>query len=41
MLSTLRSLSNAILEKTGKPGRLNTATRMATDADFGAGGKRG
>ncbi len=30
----LRSLANAILGKTGKPDRLDTATRMAMDADF-------
>ena len=34
MLSTLRSLANAILGRTGKPDRLDTATRMAMDADF-------
>jgi hypothetical protein len=34
LLPTLRSLANAILGKTGKPDRLDTATRMATDADF-------
>ena len=33
-LSTLRSLANAILGKTGKPDRLDTATRMAMDVDF-------
>jgi hypothetical protein len=33
LLPTLRSLANAILGKTGKPDRLDTATRMATDAD--------
>ena len=37
MLSTLRSLVNAILGKVpGKPDRLDTATRMAMDADFTA-----
>jgi hypothetical protein len=30
----LRSLADAILSKTGKPGRPDTATRMAMDADF-------
>jgi hypothetical protein len=34
LLSTLRSLANAILGKTGKPDRVDTATRMAMDADF-------
>lgn len=34
LLSTLRSLANAILGKTGKPDRLDTATRMAVEADF-------
>jgi hypothetical protein len=34
LLSTLRSLANAILGKTGKPDRLDTATRMTLDADF-------
>ena len=35
MLSTLRSLVNAILGKVpGKPDRLGTATRLAMDADF-------
>jgi hypothetical protein len=34
MLSTLRSLANAILGKTGKPDRVDTTTRMAMDADF-------
>ena len=34
MLSTLRALANAFLGKTGKPGHLDTATRMAMDADF-------
>ena len=29
LLSTLRSLANAILGKTGKPDRVDTATRMA------------
>ena len=34
MLSTLRSLVNAYLGKVpGKPGRLDTATRMAMDAE--------
>ena len=37
MLSTLRSLVNAILGKVpGKPDRLDTATRVAMDADFTA-----
>lgn len=35
MLAWLRSMADAILGKVpGKPGRLDTATRMATDADF-------
>jgi hypothetical protein len=34
LLSTLRSLANAILGKTGKRDRFDTATRMAMDADF-------
>jgi hypothetical protein len=34
LLPTLRSLANAILGKTGKRDRLDTATRMATEADF-------
>jgi hypothetical protein len=34
MLSTLRSIINAIFGKTGKPDRADTATRMAADADF-------
>jgi hypothetical protein len=34
MLSTLRSLVNTILGKTGKPDRLDTATRMAMNVDF-------
>jgi len=41
MPSTLGSLSNAILGKTGKPDRLDTATRMAMDAGFSARGERG
>ena len=37
MLSTLRSLVNALLGKvSGKSDRLDTATRMAMDADFTA-----
>lgn len=41
MLSTLRSLANAILGKVpGKPDRLDTATRMAMDADFSDRGER-
>jgi hypothetical protein len=37
MLSTLRSLVNAILGKVpGKPGRLDTSTRMVMDPDFAA-----
>jgi hypothetical protein len=39
LLSTLRSLANAILGKTGKPDRVDTATRMAMDADFSSRGK--
>ena len=34
MLAWLRSMADAILAVPGKPGRLDTATRMATDADF-------
>ncbi len=35
MLAWLRSMAYAILGRVpGKPGRLDTATRMATDADF-------
>jgi hypothetical protein len=34
MLSFLHSLAHAILGKTGKPDRLDMATRMAMDADF-------
>ena len=34
VLSTIRALVNAILGKTDKPDRLDTATRMAMDADF-------
>ncbi len=35
MLSTLRAIMNAMLGKVpGKPDRLDTATRMAMDADF-------
>ncbi len=35
MLAWLRSMADAILGRVpGKPGRLDTATRMATDADF-------
>jgi hypothetical protein len=34
MRTSLRSFVNAILGKTGKPGRLDTATRMAMEADF-------
>jgi hypothetical protein len=40
MLSTLRSLANAILGKTGNPDRLDTAMRMAMDADFSDRGER-
>ncbi len=39
LLSTLRSLANAILGKTGKPDRPDVATRMAQDADFSRGGE--
>jgi hypothetical protein len=39
LLSTLRSLANAILGRTGKPDRVDTATRMAMDADFSARGE--
>ena len=35
MLAWLRSMADAILGRVpGKPGRLDTATRMAMDADF-------
>src|SRR5437763_12172628 len=34
LLSTLRSLANAFLGRTGKPDRAGTATSMAMDADF-------
>jgi hypothetical protein len=34
MLAWLRSIADAILGKTGKPDRADTATRMARDADF-------
>ena len=34
VLSTLCSLANAILGKTDKPDRVDTATRMAMHADF-------
>ena len=37
LLSTLRSLANAFLGKTGKPDRVDTATRMAMDAGSGRG----
>jgi hypothetical protein len=40
LLSALRSLANAFLGRTGKPGRPDTATRMAMDADFRARGER-
>jgi len=30
----LRRLANRIVGRTGKPDRLDTATRMAADADF-------
>ena len=40
MRSWLRSLADAIPGKVpGKPDRLDTATRMATDADFSRSGK--
>jgi len=40
MRSWLRSLADAIAGKVpGKPDRLDTATRMAMDADFSRGGK--
>jgi hypothetical protein len=35
-LSTLRSIINAIPGRSGKPDRLDTATRMAMDADLTA-----
>ncbi len=34
VLSTLRSVANAFLGRSGKPDRIDTATRMAMDADF-------
>ena len=34
MLAWLRSFADTILGKSGKPDRLDTATRMAMDADF-------
>jgi hypothetical protein len=34
MLDWLRTLAAAIVGKTEKPGRVDTATRMAMDADF-------
>jgi hypothetical protein len=34
VLSTLRSLANAILGRTGKPNRLDAGTHMAMEADF-------
>ena len=41
MLAWLRSLTDAILGKVpGKPDRLDTATRMAMDADFSNRGER-
>ncbi len=40
VLSTLRSFANAIPGKIGKPDRLDTATRMAMDADFSDKGDR-
>ena len=41
MLSTLRQLVNSILGIVpGKPDRLDTATRMAMDADFSNRGER-
>ena len=40
MLAWLRSLANTILGKTGKSDRLDTATRMAMDADFRERGER-
>jgi len=36
MRAWLRRLANAITGTTGKPSRLDTATRMARDADFSA-----
>ncbi|HZZ24735.1 MAG TPA: hypothetical protein VFE60_20080 [Roseiarcus sp.] len=35
MRSTMRSLVNAMLGRTGKPDRLDTAPRMVADADRG------
>jgi hypothetical protein len=40
-MSRLRSLANAIVGKTGKPDRADTATRMARDADFSRTGRAG
>ncbi len=34
MLAWLRSIADAVLGKTGKPDRVDTATRMAMDTDF-------
>jgi hypothetical protein len=39
LLSTLRSLADAILGETGKPDRLDTATRMAMEAEFSVRGE--
>ena len=40
MLAWLSSLANAFLGTTGKPDRVDTATRMAMDADFSRRGER-
>jgi hypothetical protein len=39
MLTWLRSLAKAFLGRTGKLGRLDTATRMAMDVDFSGRGR--
>ena len=39
MLVWLRSLANAFLGRSGKPDRVDTATRMALDADFSGRGE--
>ena len=39
VLSTLSSLANAFLGRTGKLDCVDTATRMAMDADFSSRGK--
>ena len=39
MLVWLRSLANAFLGRSGKPDRVDTATRMALDGDFSGRGE--